>query len=128
MVWRGRVKPKVPASSPTQLFFPSFFFFFVFCVVVFYKYIPNNILIKCNKQQEKYLVSREKIVHRMLNTGIHSINRPVRLLDFWTLRVGACSRWALIRGWTLIKFSSFSASVVCLFCNKTINGNNKTRR
>ena len=35
--------------------------------------------------------------------------------------MGANSRWALI------KFSTFSASVVCLFCNKTINGNNKTR-
>ena len=34
----------------------------------------------------------------------------------------------LIQGWALIKFSSFSASEVCLFCNKTINGNNKTRR
>ena len=59
---------------------------------------------------------------------IYSINRPGRLLNFWTLRVGAYSRWALIRGWALIKFSPFSASVVCLFCNKTINGNNKTRR
>ena len=41
--------------------------------------------------------------------------------------------WALIkffgRGeWALIKFSPFSASVACLFCNKTINGNNKTRK
>ena len=34
----------------------------------------------------------------------------------------------LIRGWALIKFSPFSASEVCLFCNKTINANNKTRR
>ena len=51
---------------------------------------------------------------------IYSINRPRRLLNFWTLRVGAYSRWALIRGWALIKFSSFWASVVCLFCNKTI--------
>ena len=34
----------------------------------------------------------------------------------------------LIRGWALIKFSQFSASVVCLFCNKIINGNNKKRR
>ena len=59
---------------------------------------------------------------------IYSINRPGRLLNFWTLGVGAYSRWALIRGWALIKFSPFSASVVCLFCNKTINGNNKTRR
>ena len=37
-------------------------------------------------------------------------------------------RWALIRGWTLIKFSPLSTSVVCIFCNKTVNGNNKTRR
>ena len=36
--------------------------------------------------------------------------------------MGAYSRWALI------KFSVFSASVVCLFCNKTINGNDKTLR
>ena len=35
---------------------------------------------------------------------IYSINRPGRLLNFWTLRVGAYSRWALIRGWALIKF------------------------
>ena len=36
--------------------------------------------------------------------------------------MGAYSRRALI------KFSPFSASEVCLFCNKTINANNKTRR
>ena len=47
---------------------------------------------------------------------------------FLDLYLGDYSRWALIRGWVLIKFSLFSASVVCLFCNKTINGNNKTRR
>ena len=41
--------------------------------------------------------------------------RPGRLLNFWTLRVGAYSRSALI------KLSLFSASEVCLFCNKTIN-------
>ena len=51
---------------------------------------------------------------------IYSINRPKRLLNFWTLRVGAYSRWALIRGWALIKFSPFLASEVCLFWNKTI--------
>ena len=44
---------------------------------------------------------------------IYSINRPRRLLNFWTLRVGDYSRRALIRGWALIKFSPFSASVVC---------------
>ena len=42
--------------------------------------------------------------------------------------MGAYSRWALIRGWALIKFSPFSRSVTCIFCNKTVNGNNKTRR
>ena len=39
--------------------------------------------------------------------------------------MGGYSRWVLIRGWALIKCSPFSASEVCLFCNKTINGNNK---
>ena len=42
--------------------------------------------------------------------------------------MGAYSRWALIRSWALIKFSPFSTSVVCIFCNKTVNGNKKTRR
>ncbi len=41
---------------------------------------------------------------------IYSIKRPGRLLNFWTSRVGAYSRWALIRGWALIKFSPFVAS------------------
>ncbi len=41
---------------------------------------------------------------------IYSIKRPGRLLNFWTLRVGAYSRWALNRGWALIKFSPFLAS------------------
>ena len=63
-----------------------------------------------------------------LEYRIYSINRPGLLLNFWTLRVGAHSRWALIRGWALIKFSPLSASAVCLFCNKTINSNNETRR
>jgi len=58
---------------------------------------------------------------------IYSINRPGRLLNFWTLRVGAYSRWAIIQGWALIKFRPFSASEVCLFCNKTINANNQKR-
>ena len=35
---------------------------------------------------------------------IYSINRPGRLLNFWTFRVGAYSRCALIRGWALIIF------------------------
>ena len=49
---------------------------------------------------------------------IYSINRPGRLLNFWTLRVGAYSWWAFIRGWALIKFSPFSASVVVYFTTK----------
>ena len=49
---------------------------------------------------------------------IYSINRPGRLLNFCTLRVGAYSRWALIQGWALVKLSPFSASEVCLFCKK----------
>ena len=43
---------------------------------------------------------------------VYSINCPGRLLNFWTLRVGAYSRWVLIRGLAVIKFSPFSASVV----------------
>ena len=42
--------------------------------------------------------------------------------------MGAYSSWALIRGWALNKFSPISTSVVCIFCKKTVNGNNKTRR
>jgi len=41
----------------------------------------------------------------------YSSNRPERLLNFWTLRVGIYSKWVLIRVWVLIKFSPFSASV-----------------
>ena len=49
---------------------------------------------------------------------IYSINRPGRLLNFLTLRVGAYSRWVFMRGWALIKFSPFSASVVVYFATK----------
>ena len=35
------VELKVPGSSPTQLFFSFFLFFPLFCVVIFYKYIPK---------------------------------------------------------------------------------------
>ena len=38
----SRIEPMVEGSSPTELFFfPSFFFFPFFCVVVFYKYIAK---------------------------------------------------------------------------------------
>ena len=49
----------------------------------------------------------QRCVKRFGKYRIYSINRPGRLLNFWTLRVGAYSKWALIRGWALIKFSPF---------------------
>ena len=73
----------------------------------------------------RYKTKHFKTIQREKERGyfIYWINRPGRLLNFWTLlEVGAYSRLALI------KFSPFSASVVCLFCNKTINGNNERRR
>ena len=88
----------------------------IFCKVVSYGGVRNG---KCYKMTLGLVV---------VGYRIYSINRPGRLLNFWTLRVGTYSRWALIQGWVLIKFSTCSASVVCVFCNKTINGNNKTRR
>ena len=62
----------MPGSSFTQLFFSFFSFFPVFCVLLFSIniYLNNCYLMKCNKQQEKYRVSREKIVHRILNNYI----------------------------------------------------------
>ena len=47
----SRSELKVPGLSPTQYlivfsFFISFFFFPVFCVGVFYKYIPKQMLFK----------------------------------------------------------------------------------
>ena len=49
-----------------------------------------------------YRELRETPLQRHLGVNgvyrIYSINRPGRLLNFWTLKVGAYSRWALIRG------------------------------
>ena len=73
----SRVEPNVPGSSPTKylLSLPSFFFspFFVFLFSINI-YLNNCYFIKCNKQQEKYRVSIEKIVHRILNTWINNMN------------------------------------------------------
>ena len=52
------------------------------------------------------------------NYRIYSINRPGRLLNFCTLRVGAYSRWALIRGWALIKFSTLQQVQYVYFATK----------
>ena len=40
------------------------------------------------------------------------------LISCLTLRVGPYSRWAFIRGWALIKFLPFSASVLVYFATK----------
>ena len=59
-----------------------------------------------------------KIARCKQSYRIYSINRPGRLLNFWTLRVGAYSRWALIRDLALIKFSPFSAVKYVYFATK----------
>ena len=51
---------------------------------------------------------------RSNTNSIYSINRPGRLLHFWTLRVGAYSRWALIRGWALIRINTVSESKIII--------------
>ena len=35
------------------------------------------------------------------------MNRPRRVLNFWVLRVGAYSRWLLIRSWALTFFTIY---------------------
>ena len=76
VVGRGsRVEPKVQGSSPTEFFIPSFSFFPFFVLLFSINIWLNNCyLIKCNKQQEKYCVSRENIVHRVLNIWINNLN------------------------------------------------------
>ena len=63
-----------------------------------------------------------------MNSLVVPVTGAWALIKFLDLEGGRYSRWALIRGWALIKFSPFSASQVCLFCNKTVNATNKTRR
>ena len=66
----------MPGSSPTQFLLSFFLFFFRFfwLVISINIYLNNCYLIKCNKQQEKYRVSSEKIVHRILNIWINNLN------------------------------------------------------
>ena len=100
------------------------------------KYFPHSEIRPNSLTRSKRVDCRTSIcgtvgycIPSLVSCRIYSISRPGRLLNFWTFRVGAYSRWALLRGSALIKFSPFSASVLqCLFCNKIINGNNKTRR
>ena len=59
---------------------------------------------------------------------IYSINRPGRLLNFWTLRVDAYSRWALIINTLIINFHHFQQVKYVCFATKQQKANNKTRR
>ena len=50
-------------------------------------------------------VRRSKTSLRKRITQLISLS-PGRLLNFWTLKEGAYSRWGLFRAWPLINFSS----------------------
>ena len=72
MVRCSHVEPKVLGLS-----FPSFFFFFLFFFLSLFSiniYLNDCYLTKCNKQQEKYRVSREKMVHHISNIWINNLN------------------------------------------------------
>ena len=47
-----------------------------------------------------------------LDYRIYSINPPGRLLNFWTLRVSAYSRWALIRGWAPVSYTHLTLPTI----------------
>ena len=72
----------------------------IFCKVVSYGGVRNG---KCYKMTLGLVV---------VGYRIYSINRPGRLLNFWTLRVGTYSRWVLFLGWALIKFHTFQVVVI----------------
>ena len=62
-------------SSPSELFIYYVFFFSFFMLLFSINIWLNNCyLMKCNKQQGKYCVSRENIVHRILNIWINNLN------------------------------------------------------
>ena len=57
------------------------------------------------------------------NRGIESyriylINRPGRLLNFWTLRVGTYSRWALFEAGCLLNFHHIQQVKYVYFATK----------
>ena len=73
----SRAEPKVLGSNPkssTLFFLLSFFSRFFVLLFSINIYLNNCYLIKYNKQQEKYCVSSEKIVHPILNTWINNLN------------------------------------------------------
>ena len=65
---------------------------------------PSQFKYQHSQWDEVMFVPCKALLSRYQEYRIYSINRPGRLLNFWTLRVGAYSRWAFIRGWALIKF------------------------
>ena len=61
-------------SHITLFFLLSFFSPFFVLLFSINIYLNNCYLIKCNKQQQTYRVSREKIVHPILNIWINNLN------------------------------------------------------
>ena len=73
-------------SSPTQLFFFLLSFFPIFVLLFSINiYLNNCYLIKRNKKQEKYHVSREKMVHLILN---NYMDKQSEFLSFPTIYCG----------------------------------------
>ena len=83
------------------------------------QYFIENHLVKVNRPQSPMLLF-EKTTTTTTSCYITIFTKNILSKN----KLG----WVLIRGWALIKFSPFSTSVVCIFCNKMVNGNNKTRR
>ena len=75
------------------------------------------------------VINVQSLISRIWGNSLHAIRTYTvftRLTALGAYYIFGPWEWALIRGWALIKFSTFSASVVCLFRNKTINS--KTKR
>ena len=76
MQWLGVVasSPRCRVRVLLNSYFPSLFFLVFVLLFSINIYLNNCYLLKCNKQQEKYRVSSEKIVHRILNIWINNLN------------------------------------------------------
>ena len=75
------------------------------------------------------VINVQSLISRTWGNSLHAIRTCTvftRLTALGAHYIFGPWEWALIRGWALIEFSTFSASVVCLFRNKTINS--KTKR
>ena len=78
------------------------------CHVCFGSKNSENVLFRSIIISLENSVSTWPLIRSFYNYRIYSINRPGRLLNFWTLKVGANSRsrWALIRGRALIRINT----------------------